>query len=95
MSTELGKLIDIHLKFSFQMNQPSICATMMAAFHLEAMPVNAAFQSALSNDIAAVYPELCYRVRFRINNEPIFFEMRVISTATGRSVKSYSPMPLP
>ena len=31
---------------------------MMAAFVLDAMPVNAAFQSVLSNDIVAEYPEL-------------------------------------
>ncbi|GFX99273.1 transposable element Tcb2 transposase [Trichonephila clavipes] len=51
MSTEPGKLIGI--KVSFQMNQASICGTMMAAFMLEAMLVNAAFQSALSNNIVA------------------------------------------
>ncbi|GFW06040.1 transposable element Tcb2 transposase [Trichonephila clavipes] len=31
----------------------SICGTMMAARVLDAMPMNAAFQSALSNDIVA------------------------------------------
>ncbi|GFX42084.1 hypothetical protein TNCV_2134991 [Trichonephila clavipes] len=35
-------------------NHASICGTMMAAFVLEAMPVNAAFQSALSNDTVAM-----------------------------------------
>ncbi|GFX34585.1 hypothetical protein TNCV_3658231 [Trichonephila clavipes] len=49
MITEPDKLIDT--KLSFQMNQASICGTMMDAFVLEAMPVNAAFQSALSNYI--------------------------------------------
>ncbi|PRD26889.1 UNVERIFIED_CONTAM: Transposable element Tcb2 transposase [Trichonephila clavipes] len=51
MSTELGKLIGT--KLSFQMNQASICGTMMAAFVLDAMLVNAAFQSVLSNGIVA------------------------------------------
>ncbi|GFW01231.1 uncharacterized protein TNCV_4514301 [Trichonephila clavipes] len=51
MSTEPGKLIGI--KLSFQMNHASICGTMMVTFVLDAMPVNAAFQSALSNDIVA------------------------------------------
>ncbi|GFU75057.1 HTH_Tnp_Tc3_2 domain-containing protein [Trichonephila clavipes] len=51
MSTEPGKLIGT--KLSFQMNHVSICGTMMATFVLDAMPVNAAFQSALSNDIVA------------------------------------------
>ncbi|GFV51560.1 transposable element Tcb2 transposase [Trichonephila clavipes] len=40
-------------KLSFQMNHASICGTMMAAFVPDAMPVNAAFKSALSNDILA------------------------------------------
>ena len=56
MSTELVKLIGT--KLSFQMNQVSVCGTMMAAFVLDAMPFNAAFQSALSNDIVAERPEL-------------------------------------
>ncbi|GFV83969.1 uncharacterized protein TNCV_1479711 [Trichonephila clavipes] len=51
MSTEPGKLIDI--KLSFQMNHASICGTIMTAFVLDAMPANAALQSALSNDIVA------------------------------------------
>ncbi|GFS95235.1 putative DD41D transposase [Trichonephila clavipes] len=42
MSTEPGKVIGT--KLSFQMNHTSICGTMMAAFVLDAMPVNAAFQ---------------------------------------------------
>ncbi|GFW56461.1 transposable element Tcb2 transposase [Trichonephila clavipes] len=48
MSTKPGKLIGT--KLSFQMNSASICGTMMAAFVLDAMLVNAAFPSALSND---------------------------------------------
>ncbi|GFS97945.1 uncharacterized protein TNCV_2018831 [Trichonephila clavipes] len=51
MSTEPGKLIST--KLSFQMNYASICWTMMAAFVLDVMPVNAVFQSALSNDRVA------------------------------------------
>ncbi|GFV35166.1 transposable element Tcb2 transposase [Trichonephila clavipes] len=51
MNTEPGKLIGT--KLSFQMNHASICGTMMTAFVLDAIPVNAAFQSALSTDIVA------------------------------------------
>ncbi|GFX51547.1 uncharacterized protein TNCV_5012511 [Trichonephila clavipes] len=51
MSTEPDKLIGT--KLSFQINHASSCGTMMAAFVLDAMPVNAAFQSAFSNDIVA------------------------------------------
>ncbi|GFT91499.1 HTH_Tnp_Tc3_2 domain-containing protein [Trichonephila clavipes] len=51
MSTETDTLIGT--KLSFHMNHASICGTMLAAFVLDAMPVNAAFQSALSNDIVA------------------------------------------
>ncbi|GFW60380.1 transposable element Tcb2 transposase [Trichonephila clavipes] len=43
MSTEPGKLIGT--KLASQMNQASICGTMMAAFALDTMPVNAALQS--------------------------------------------------
>ncbi|GFY07207.1 HTH_Tnp_Tc3_2 domain-containing protein [Trichonephila clavipes] len=51
MSIGPGKLIGT--KLSFQMIHASICGFMMAAFVLDAMPVNAAFQSALSNDFVA------------------------------------------
>ncbi|GFW51289.1 HTH_Tnp_Tc3_2 domain-containing protein [Trichonephila clavipes] len=51
MSTEYGKLIVS--KLSFQINHASICETTMAALLLDAMPVNVAFHSALSNDIVA------------------------------------------
>ncbi|GFT60398.1 transposable element Tcb2 transposase [Trichonephila clavipes] len=37
----------------FSDEHASICGTMMAAFMLDAMPVNAAFQSALLNDLVA------------------------------------------
>ncbi|GFX16724.1 uncharacterized protein TNCV_4187001 [Trichonephila clavipes] len=40
ISTEPGKLIGT--KLSFQMNHASICGAMMAAFMLDAMPVNTA-----------------------------------------------------
>ncbi|GFW51536.1 hypothetical protein TNCV_4212141 [Trichonephila clavipes] len=46
-----GKLIGT--KLPFQMNQVSVCGTMMSAFVLDAMPVNTDFQSALSNDIVS------------------------------------------
>ena len=75
MSTEPGKLIGT--KLSFQMNHASIYGTIMAAFVLEAMPVNAAFQSALSN-IVAEHPELWSEVRFHITDDPIFRELWVI-----------------
>ncbi|GFX42038.1 transposable element Tcb2 transposase [Trichonephila clavipes] len=58
MSKKPGKLIGT--KWSFQMNNAPICGTMMAAFVSDAMPVNAAFQSALSNDIGALHPELWF-----------------------------------
>ncbi|GFW83056.1 uncharacterized protein TNCV_4604831 [Trichonephila clavipes] len=48
MSTEPGKLIGT--KLSFQMNHALICGIMLVAFVLDAMPVNSAFQSALSKD---------------------------------------------
>ncbi|GFX40465.1 uncharacterized protein TNCV_1412751 [Trichonephila clavipes] len=51
MSSEPGQLIGT--KLSFQMDHASICGTIMAAFVLDAMLVNTAFQSALSNDIVA------------------------------------------
>ncbi|GFY32488.1 transposable element Tcb2 transposase [Trichonephila clavipes] len=49
MSTELGKLIGT--KLSFQMNHASICVTIMAAFVLDPMSVNTAFQNVISNYI--------------------------------------------
>ena len=84
MSTEPGKLIGT--KLSFQINQDSICGTMMAAFVLNVMPVNAAFQSALSNDIVAEHSELWSGVRLRIMDDPICNELRIISISTGKSV---------
>ncbi|PRD25495.1 UNVERIFIED_CONTAM: zwilch [Trichonephila clavipes] len=55
----------------------------MAAFMLDAMPLNVAFQSALLNDIVASHLELWFEVRFRIMDNPIFYELRIISIATG------------
>ncbi|GFX68448.1 HTH_Tnp_Tc3_2 domain-containing protein [Trichonephila clavipes] len=60
MRTEPCKLIDT--KLSFQMNHASIWGRMIAAFMLEAMPANAAFQSALSIDIVAEHPDLWFGV---------------------------------
>ncbi|GFX90297.1 transposable element Tcb2 transposase [Trichonephila clavipes] len=40
------------------MDDASICGTMMTAFVLDALLVNAAFQSALSKDIVVYHPEL-------------------------------------
>ncbi|GFV77666.1 HTH_Tnp_Tc3_2 domain-containing protein [Trichonephila clavipes] len=51
IGTEPCKLIGT--KMSFQTNHAAICGTMMAAFVLDAMPVNGAVQNALSNDIVA------------------------------------------
>ncbi|GFW97664.1 uncharacterized protein TNCV_685341 [Trichonephila clavipes] len=68
---------------------------MMAAFVLDDIPMNAAFQSALSTDIVAEHPELWFRVRFLIIMDPICYELRVISTATGTSMKCYSPKYFP
>ena len=69
MSTEPGKLIGT--KLSFQINNASICGTMMAALVLNAMPVNVFFLSVLSNDIIAENPELCFGTRFRIMDDRI------------------------
>ena len=53
MNTEPGKLIGT--KLSFQMNHHG---TIMAAFVLDAMPVNTAFQRTLWNVIMAEHLEL-------------------------------------
>ncbi|GFY28601.1 transposable element Tcb1 transposase [Trichonephila clavipes] len=92
MSTDPDKLIGT--KLSFQMNRGSLCGTLRAAFVLDAMPVNATFQSALSNDIVAEHSELWFGVRFRIMDDLIYYELRVISKATGTSVKCYRPKSL-
>ncbi|GFX30583.1 uncharacterized protein TNCV_3462311 [Trichonephila clavipes] len=62
LSTESGKLIDA--KLSFQINHISICGTMLAVFVLDAMSVNAAFQSALSNDIVNDIKRHFYKQQF-------------------------------
>ena len=68
----------IATKFSFQMNHASVCGTLMAAFVLDAIPVDAAFQSALLNDTVAEHPELWFGVRFRIMDNLICYELNVI-----------------
>ena len=50
---------------------------MMAVFVLDAMPVNAAFQCALSNDIVTEHPELWSGMQFRIMDDPVCYELRV------------------
>ena len=89
MSAEPGKLIST--KLSFHMSHALVCGTMMSAFVLDAMPMNAAIQSTLSNDTVAEHTKLWSEVRFRIMDDPIWHEFRLISTATGTSVKYYSP----
>ena len=94
MSTEPGKLIGT--KFSFQMNHAAICGAMTAAFVLDALPVNAAFQNALPSDRVAEFPKLWSGVRFPIMDDSISYELRVISIAIDTSVKCYSPkFPVP
>ena len=75
----------------FSDNQASICRNMIAAFVLDAMSVNAAFQKALSNSIVAECLELWSRMRFYIMDDPICYGLREISVATGMSMKCYSP----
>ena len=89
MSTEPDKLIGT--KLSFQMNHASVCGTMMAAFVLNVMSVNAAFHSVLLNDIVAECPELWSGLRFHIMDYPICYELRVISIATDKSLKCCNP----
>ena len=72
MNTEPDKLIGT--KESFRINHASICRTMMAAFVLDAMPVNAAFQSVLSNEIVGEHPELRSGVRF-LMDYPICYKL--------------------
>ena len=51
MTTEPGKLNDT--KVSFQMNHASISGTLMATYMVDTVPINAVFQSVLSNNIVA------------------------------------------
>ena len=69
MITEPDKLIG--KKLFFKMNHVSICRTIIAAFVLDAMLFNTAFQSALSIDIMAEHPELWSEVQFRITADLI------------------------
>ena len=64
---------------------------MMTAFVLDAMPINAVFQSMFSNDIVTEHPELWSGVRFHIMDDLICYELKVISIARGTSVKCHSP----
>ena len=89
MSIEPDKLIGT--KLPFQMYHASIWRTMMATFVLDAISVNDAFHNAISNDIVAEHLELWSGVRFCIMDDPVCYELRVISIATGTSVKCYSP----
>ena len=67
----------------------------MAAFVLDAMPINAAFQNTVPNDIVAEHPELWSGVRFCIMDDPICYGLRIISIATSTSVKCYSRKSFP
>ncbi|GFV55831.1 hypothetical protein TNCV_3321201 [Trichonephila clavipes] len=69
---------DTATKHIQQRMNASICGTMMAAFVLDAMQVNAAFQSALSNGIVTKHPELWFGVRYRTMNDTICYELRII-----------------
>ena len=93
ISTKPSKLIGTER--SFQMNHTSICGTIMTAFILYAMPVNIAFQSAYSNNTVAEQSELWSGVKFRTMDDPICYELRLISKATGMSVKCYSSKSFP
>ena len=57
----------------------------MLAFVLDA--INAVYQNGLASYIAAEHPELRCGERLRIMDDPICYELRVISKATGTSVK--------
>ena len=58
--------------------------------HVILRPVNANFQSALSNDKVAEYTELWSRVGFRIMDDPFCYKFWIVSIATGPSEKLYS-----
>ncbi|GFX56111.1 uncharacterized protein TNCV_3061971 [Trichonephila clavipes] len=49
---------------------------MMTAFVLDAMPVNAAFQSALLNNEVALHLELWFGMRFILMDVPICYKLR-------------------
>ena len=53
-------------------------------------PVNTTFKSALSKDIVAEHPEIWFRVRFHIIDDPICYELKVFSIARDTSIKCYS-----
>ena len=85
MSAESDKLIGT--KLSFFMNHASICRTMEGAFVLDATPFNAVFKNVLSKDIGV---ENLEGVRVRMTDDPIRYELRIISIATSTSVRCYS-----
>ena len=74
MNTKLSMMVGT--KLSFQMNDAFTCWTMMAVFGFDTMPVNTAFQSALSNDIVVEHPGLWSGARFRIMDDPICYEFK-------------------
>ena len=63
----------------------------MAAFVLDVMLVSTDFQSSLSNDIVAEHPDLQSGMRFRIMDDPICHNLRIILKATGMPVKCLQP----
>ena len=67
----------------------------MAAFVLDAMPVDAASQSALSNNIVTEHQELWSGVQFYVMDGPICCELRIILITIGTSVKCYRSKSFP
>ena len=53
------------------------------------------FPKCVIERILAEHPELWSGVRFRIMEDPICYEMRIISITAGLSVKCYSPKSFP
>ncbi|GFW42767.1 transposable element Tc1 transposase [Trichonephila clavipes] len=74
-------------------NRAPICRNMMAALTLDALPVNVAFQSALSNDIVSKHRELEFGGRFRIMDDPIFYEGNLNSNMYVREVQQPEVVP--
>ncbi|GFT45077.1 transposable element Tcb1 transposase [Trichonephila clavipes] len=93
MSTVAGKLIIT--KLSFQMNHPSICGTMMAAFVLRGHASEHCLPECVMERHSGLTPRLMVWVQFHIMDDPICYELSVISIATDASVKCYSSKSLP
>lgn len=74
----------------FLTNPTLICGIMIAAFVLDAMPVNAIFRSALSNFIVDEHSELWSAAQFHIMDNRSSYEFRVIWTTTSTLVKCWS-----